>query len=163
MTKKITITVDGKTFEAAVDEAVIANLCKQKSELWFPYNGSKAFYISEDGVVNTSLRWGDDDLHTHKLNHIFKTEAEADNKLAIINAEYIVRKRIHELNDGWVPDWGSGENNYHIMYDYFKNRFYAMAISYRKMLPNWMYIKTDELAEQLIKELPNELELILTQ
>ena len=83
-------------------------------------------------------------------------------KLAVINAEYTVRKRIHELNDGWVPDWSSESQQKCYVYvhkEVLKRNFYY----YSKYVPNWMYLKSDELTKQLIAELPDELSIILNQ
>ena len=164
--KSITITVDGKSFEAQIDEATLDNLCKPSNELWFPEDGTKAWFISALRCVAVSTCWSattESDLHKHKLGHIFKTKEEAVHKLAVIDAEYTVRKRIHELNDGWVPDWDK-DKEIRKYYVYLNRGTLDLECSlYSKFKPNWMYLKSDELANQLIAELPVELNLILNQ
>ena len=163
--KSITITVDGNSFEAQIDEATLTNLCKPSNELWFPEDGTKAWCISSTGEICASIDWLVDDkydLYKHKLGHIFKTKEEAEHKLAVIDAEYAVRNRIHQLNNGWTPDW-SNEDEYKYQVYLYKGKLQVDYSLYSKFKPNWMYLKSDELTKQLIAELPDELNLILNQ
>ena len=86
---------------------------------------------------------------------VFQTEAEAQKYADYIKAEETIRKAIAEANEGWLPDWSN----------YDKSKF-VIALTYGKIdvrefradkyLPNFMYIKSKQLAKQLIRDYEQE-------
>lgn len=156
---------DGTIVNAEMHDDELTKLCKKEEVMWFPENGEEAWYVDAHGDVEAMTGWrksSNYEMFSHKLGHIFKTKEEAEKHLTLIDAKYLVRKRIAELNDGWVPDWNEVDQK---KYTITRNNADLVINTghYSKIQPNWMYLKSRELAKQLIKELEPELRLILEE
>ena len=87
---------------------------------------------------------------------VFKTAEEAEKYAEYIKAEETIRKAIAEANEGWVPNWDTYELKC-VIGAGFKTK-YIKVLTYieDKLFPNFMYIKSKELAETLMKEYKEE-------
>jgi hypothetical protein len=87
-----------------------------------------------------------------------EAEKERDYRAALTK----VKRRIAELNEGWVPDWSNGSQKYSIFYTHARGCVSADWGCYVKYTNNGLYLKDRSLALQLIEEMPEELKLVLT-
>ena len=64
--------------------------------------------------------------------------------------EYIFRKEIEYLNDGWIPCWNDKkQKKYHFCWNNILKRIYLSYVTTEKLLPEWVYIKEDKIDEAL--------------
>ena len=123
------------------------------------YNGDTRDYTEKQDFI---------DNYNYITGNYFKSkeEAEASNINEVIKATAKVKNRIAELNDGWGPDWeDTDERRWFVYYDFTDNNmdYGNMWNNTHKQLEKWKYLKSEELAQQLIREMPEELELMLKQ
>jgi hypothetical protein len=90
---------------------------------------------------------------------IYKKREECQAVVNQKNATIAVEKRVDELNDGWVPDWSdSKEYKNYISYNCFN---FCFSIGWSKFSnTNKFYLKDQESAELIIKEMGKELRLM---
>lgn len=131
-------------------------LNKQTQEInyWQPDVGNfeKYFYVNQIGDIKHNYA----NATEIKRYRVFKTEEEAKRYAEYIKAEETLRKAIAEANEGWVPNWDTYEVKY-VIGAGFKIK-YIKVLTYieDKLFPNFMYIKSKELAETLMKEYKEE-------
>ena len=132
---------------------------KEKPEWWEPKDGEKVYYVDINGDILTSKRWNCmDDENIIKQNNTFKTKEEAKKEMNLRIVKYRVKKRIWELNDGEFIRFKDNEENW--SFDLNNEKIRIISWYGCKFYPNWQYLKTEKLAEQLVKEMYNELLLI---
>ena len=84
---------------------------------------------------------------------MFKTREEAEKYAEYVKAEETLRRVIAEANEGWLPDWSNDDSlKYKILYRCDLDRLSLDSYSVSKLISNFMYIKSKELAEKLMKE-----------
>ena len=142
---------------------------RPESNLFFePEKGETYYFINEGGVwslVNDS----DYDDAIIKTNIVFKTKEEAEKELLRRQAKIRVIKEIARLNDGWdvKEHWGNNLIEkyliayYHIAYYHETSKLTVSSAFNFKTLDNNLYLKTRELAEQLIETHSDDLKLML--
>lgn len=90
----------------------------------------------------------------------YETEKEAikerDKRLAIVR----VNDAILSLNEWWKPDWKDDEEKYSIIYERKYDGFAIANNSYSQRDLSISYMKSEEIAEQIIKEHQEDLKLI---
>lgn len=126
---------------------------------WKPKQGDTVYYVTYSGNIN--------DLY-YKINYkvdeniyrVFKTKEEAERYAEYVKAEETLKRVIAEANEGWLPSWGGCVNNYFIRL-YNNNLDYVCYIT-TKVLPTFMYIKSDILCNKLIKEYEKEFKTYLS-
>lgn len=127
-------------------------------------NGDNYYYIDFYGKVESGDEYESESLCDDllEIGNIFTTLDSAYDKLDKIKATEKVKKRIYELNDGWKPDWnGDCNSKYFFEYDYYYDKIEINACYILKSIDNALYLKSYELAEQLINELEKELKIML--
>lgn len=126
----------------------------QAINYWQPdvVNFEKYFYVNQIGDIKHDCA-NDNSIKRYR---IFKTEEEAKRYAKYIKAEETLRKAIAEANEGWVPNWDTYELKC-VIGAGFKTK-YIKVLTYKedKLFPNFMYIKSKELAETLMKEYKEE-------
>ena len=128
-----------------------------KEEKQFPQKGDKYYYINTEGEINSSNASDSDGRF-----QAFRTKEEAQNFYNLECARKRVRDEIKRLNDGWIPDWESlNESKYFIRL--IHNKISIDSYKYSKDLDNSMYLKSEDLAEELILTHKLDLFLILGQ
>ena len=108
--------------------------------------------------------WVNDEIDDTRLHtgNVYLTKQDAQKALTKLKATALVKKRIAELNEGWVPDWeDDDEYAYFIVYNSFWLKLDIDFNSIFKTLDNSLYLKSYKLVQQLIDEMPNELKLML--
>ena len=126
-------------------------------------NGDNYYYIDFYGKVESGDEWESESLCEDllEIGNIFTSLDSAYDKLDKIKATEKVKKRIYELNDGWTPNWNDAEEyKYHICSYHNEIITYNIVLK-TKSLDNCFYLKSRELAEQLISELEKELKIML--
>jgi hypothetical protein len=133
---------------------------KQKTvKRWRAEKGRSYWYIENNGVIysakDSKSIW---DNFFYSTGCYFKTKEEAEayrDKLIKIQA---IKDRIADLNGGWNIKVGLSaafcfgvEDNFIIV------KFISFGI---KTAPDWMYFKSKEIGEQLMKEFGNDLFLL---
>ena len=123
---------------------------------WQPKQGDTLYYVTYSGNINTSYN----SKVNENIYRVFKTKEEAERYAEYVKAEETLKRVIAEANEGWLPDWGGSVANYNI-------RVYNNKIDYTyyyttKLLPTFMYIKSESLCLKLIKEYEKEFKTYLS-
>ncbi len=97
----------------------------------------------------------------YNIGNYYQTEEEAikerDKRLAIVK----VNDKIMELNEWWIENWDNRrQEKWYIMYNNDKKLFESGYNTYTNEWTLLSRIKSEEIAEQIIKEFPDELKLI---
>ena len=124
-----------------------------------PKNGEKAYLITTDGKVIKDYSWYKD-FNRRIINQgsVFKTKEEAENEVKLREAKCRVKQRIWELNGGKFIGFKNDSNNW--SFELREELIIAKTWCSSKFYPNWQYLKSKELAEQLIEEMRDDLLLI---
>lgn len=117
---------------------------------WKPKQGDTLYYVTYSGNINTSYN----SKVNEKIYRVFKTKEEAERYAEYVKAEETLKRVIAEANEGWLPGWNGSVKNYNI-------RLYNNNIDYTyyytsKLLPTFMYIKSESLCIKLIEEYEKE-------
>lgn len=123
----------------------------------FPSKGDNYyFYTSSKGVICSNIATSDD----LRIN-VFKSKEEADNAYNKAVAIEKVKRRLLELQGDWKPDWCNGdEEKVYISYYHYEGVFEPGVIYFSQSLDEFPYIKSEHIAETIIKEMEVELKLI---
>ena len=117
---------------------------------WQPEEANRYYYVNYLGLVGSASY--DKNYHKDKLRYrIFKTQKEAEKYAEYIKAEETLRRVIAEGNAGWLPDWTNNDEHNYVVVLYMDD-LKVFTYESTKYLPNFMYIKSIELAEKLMKE-----------
>ena len=117
---------------------------------WQPKEGNMYYNVTNLGVVGSSCYA--QNYHKDKVRYrVFKTRKEAEKYAEYVKAEETLRRVIAEVNEGWLPDWTNKDEHKYVVALYMDdlNTFKHATTKYQ---PNFMYIKSEELAEKLMKE-----------
>lgn len=118
---------------------------------WKPAEGDNFFYV--DAWGSTRQGFANDD-YTPRYR-IFKTQEEAQAYLEYVKAEEALKAEIARLNEGWWPDWNN--NNQIKCFIYLGNHLDWSSCFTNKRQPNFTYLKSRTLANQLIQTHSKEL------
>lgn len=132
-----------------------------------PWRADKHEYYYFIDTVGGVIRYcGDDrddgDEYNYLTSNYFRTEAEAqaykDYQLALGR----VRHAIISANEGWKIDWkDDSQIKYQIYYSNYENKFIVYKVtSSQDVNGKYSYCRTKEIAEQIIKDHHNDLEII---
>jgi len=117
-------------------------LVEKKDELpktWEELMTVSGYWVGED---SDKIK-GDEDIYCNYLNkNIFPTEEEAKASIALAQLCQL-RDR---YNDGWKPDWESGDYKYCIFFGY-ENLIVSSITSVRRVLA----FKSEELADKFLE------------
>lgn len=142
-------------------KSVVGERKKQKTI----YNlecGDFYYYITSDGIVTkTTWRNSGHDFKCLSIGNIYLTQEDAEKALDKLKATAKVKKRIAELNDGWMPDWNNNDDKWYIYYQYEDSKLDFDWYISPKVIDSSLYLKFGRLAERLIEEMPNELKTML--
>ena len=126
---------------------------------WQPNKLDRYFYIHPTNQIHTALTYYDEDIKYR----VFKTREEAEKYAEYVKAEETLRRAIAEANEGWLPNWSNdGPLKYKILYRCDLDRLSIDSYSVSKLIPNFMYIKSRELAEKLMYEYEAEFKTYLS-
>lgn len=154
-----------KGLEVEITDEQLDELIKErenKGKFWKPEYGEDYWHADLDGVLDYKPWTGDEfDLRRYNTGNCFKTQSEAEEKLKYNDAVIAVNVKIRELNDGWKPDW-SDEDQYqfHIFFNYYSSKFSVAENSQVTEFSILNFVKSKEIANQVIEECAEELEII---
>ena len=129
---------------------------------WQPKEDDAYYYVTYLG--NISRSWYTRNFQGNKTRYrVFKTKEEAQKYAEYVKAEETLRRVIAEVNAGWLPDWNNDDSpKYIILYRCDLGRLRTDSYRGSKLLPNFMYIKSKELAEKLKEEYEAEFKTYLS-
>lgn len=139
-------------------------LFKESKMPWRAEKGGDYFCVAD----TTNLKKHTDnrerrDEFRYSVGNCFATKDEAHTSLARQIATGKVRLAILEANDGWVIDWSDDDTDkFWIEHSHDKDCFgFKVDSNSGWQSPNMLpFIKSDEIAEQIIKDYKPELKLI---
>lgn len=121
---------------------------------WQPKETNSYYYVNYLGSVGSASY--DKNYHKDKLRYrVFKTIEETEKYAEYVKAEETLRRVIAEANEGWLPDWTNKDEHKYVVVLCIDdlNIFKYETTKYQ---PNFMYIKSKELAEKLMEEYEEE-------
>lgn len=154
--------------ELKLEQLKLEQLKLEEEESKFKYDDpmkwEKVWYlISSGGVVHSEVGAGSCVDAVVLMGNFYKTRHQAYVALEVKIAQAKIVKRITELNEGWVPDWEDrDQSKFSVIYNTIRGLTLSNHYS-NKNKSNNLYLKSPDLAKTLISELPDELELVLTQ
>ncbi len=122
----------------------------------FPGNGDEYYYYTSVGTLcsNTAAEY---ELRVN----VYKTEEEADKAYNKAVALEKVKRRLLELQGDWKPNWKYGEEaKVHINYHHYSGMFMPEETHYTQNLVDFPYMKDKDVANTIINEFSNELNLV---
>lgn len=149
------ITLNGKKYVEYIEP-------EKKYKRWRADHFDPYFIIDIDWSIQSYFEeWDKEDNFLYSIHNYFQTEKEAikerDKRLAIFR----VNDAILSLNEWWKPDWKDDyEEKYSIIYEYQYNSFSIANNSYTKRDLSISYMKSEEIADKIIKEHQEDLKLI---
>lgn len=138
------------------------NRPKHTINYWHPENNDVYFYVDTSGEIRDNRHYS---TSSNKRYRVFKTNEEAKKYADYVKAEETLRKAIAEANNGWLPNWDAKNtySNFCIMFSNSEPGYiYTDSYYATKIYPNFMYIKSKELASKLIKYYEKEFITYLT-
>ena len=156
---KTTITINGITKEIELTEEQAKMFEKREFKRWRAPKNDSYLYVADCDYIGKTFEWGEKyDGYRYSTGNYFKTRGEAEKYRDTLLATQRVNDRIMKLNEGWVADWDDVvQQKWIIEYDcgfrcdYWTTTRNSLTLS---------YMKSFEIAEQIIKEFPKELKLI---
>ena len=132
-------------------------------EVEVPEDIGNYYFVSECGAITLlkDVFFSEGYEKVYQRGLAFKTKEEAeqfDKERILINRAKDWAKK---YNEGWKPDWGDfSKYNHAVTYDYCE-KFYVKSYSCVNFLSKLPYFKTEEIAEQFIKEFGDEIKEVL--
>ena len=115
---------------------------------WQPRTAENLYYVNYLGHV-AEANYTENYQGDKTRYRVFKTREEAEKYAEYVKAEETLRRGIAEANEGWLPDWDGWEAKYGVTLD--KGSLRESYFEKAKYFPNFMYIKSEELAKKLMK------------
>lgn len=149
------ITINGKKYVEYIEP-------EKEYKRWRADHFDPYFIIDIDWSIQSYFEeWDKEDNFLYSIHNYFQTEKEAikerDKRIAIVR----VNDAILSLNEWWKPDWKDDyEEKYSIIYEYQYNSFSIANNSYTKRDLSISYMKSEEIADKIIKEHQEDLKLI---
>lgn len=136
---------------------------KKSYEVEVPEDIEGYYYAGESGdidlVEDTFYDIYYEGLYQRGL--VFETEEEAEKYDKERILLFKLHKWVEEHNGGWTLDWQKGAPKYFIMFNMGTREFRVGADCYCRVFTKLPYFKTEELAEQFIKEFGDEIKEVL--
>lgn len=129
---------------------------------WQPKEGEYLYYVDYLGRIRQS-NYTDTYQADETRYRVFKTKEEAEKYAEYIKAEETLKRVIAEANAGIVLDWtASNLIKYYINLDTTRDSLSYISSYVLKSQASFMYIKSKELAEKLMKEYEAEFKTYLS-
>ena len=129
---------------------------------WQPEESERYYYVDSQGLIPSATKYNI--TQRDKVRYrVFKTEEEAEKYAEYIKAEETLKRVIAEANAGIVLDWtASNLVKYYINLDTTRDSLSYISSYVLKSQASFMYIKSKELAEKLMKEYEAEFKTYLS-
>jgi hypothetical protein len=122
--------------------------------------GSGYWVILDNGnVVATQDIRSTQDQYFYDTGNYYSTEEEAEQALSNQRKVIEMRKWLKEQQGDWKPDFTMIEEKYRIVERFDINKFIICNDCEYKHAPNWKYIKSGEIANQMITKFGEDLHL----
>ena len=130
---------------------------------WQPRTAENLYYMNYLGHV-AEANYTENYQGDKTRYRVFKTKEEAKRYAEYVKAEETLRRVIAEGNEGWLPNWAKNDEYKYviILYRCDLDRLSIDSFSVSKLISNFMYIKSKELAEKLMKEYKAEFKTYLS-
>ena len=115
---------------------------------WQPRTAENLYYVNYLGHI-AEANYTENYQGDKTRYRVFKTKEEAKRYAEYVKAEETLRRIIAEVNEGWLPDWYGKEAKYVIGFVFKPKYIKVLTYVEDKLFPNFMYIKSKELAEKL--------------
>lgn len=164
---KLPVTIKDQTIEVDIPEEklIAAGWKKPVSKgRWKPQVNERYYFVTSYGDVDAYSFCKDfNDTSILATSIVHKTREEAEKALERQKAIIRVNDRIDELNEGWEPAWVDDQEKYEFLQYrgcWTKANFVVdTVINYEN--PRLLnYCKSEEVAEQIIKECEADLKVI---
>ena len=121
------------------------------------------FYVDETGIIyKLSVYVKAEQIKILNRGLAFKTREEAERYDKERILLFKMHKRAEEHNGDWVPNWNDFTKKKHsIVYDHDFEKFYTHSNFYNVYLSKLPLFKSEEIAEQFIKEFGDEIKEVL--
>ena len=129
---------------------------------WQPRTAENLYYVNYLGHI-AEANYTENYQWDKTRYRVFKTKEEAKRYTEYVKAEETLRRAIAGANAGWLPNWDNDDSlKYVILCRFDVGRLVIVSYSVSKLLPNFMCIKSKELAEKLMKEYKAEFKTYLS-
>ena len=128
---------------------------------WQPRTAENLYYVNYLGHL-AEANYTENYQGDKTRYRVFKTREEAEKYAEYVKAEETLRRVIAEANEGWLPDWSNYKVKYVIGFAFKPKYIKVLTYVDDKLFPNFMYIKSNELAEKLMKEYQGEFKTYLS-
>ena len=118
---------------------------------WQPRTAENLYYVNYLGHI-AEANYTENYQGDKTRYRVFKTKEEAKRYAEYVKAEETLRRVIAEVNEGYVPNWTYDRYKYVVGIEQRTGYIKVLHYTYDKLFPSFMYIKSRELAEKLIKE-----------
>ena len=127
----------------------LVNEPKPVINYWQPELHEVHWYVNMYNITACNIIISSKDIENGTFR-VFKTEIEAQKYAEYIKAEETLRKAIAEANEGWIPDWSPDSSKFVV--GIVQRAGYLKVLQYNedKLFPNFMYIKSRKIANNLI-------------
>lgn len=96
-----------------------------------------------------------------KYVNVYRTEKEAEKARDIAFAKQRLKYAIEVANEGWTPDWK--DDNYKYCFTLYSGTIYIDHFLGYKHQPTYMYMKSKQIAEHILKEHEADIKLIFSE
>jgi len=130
---------------------------------WEPSLKEQYFSFSDEGLTSSFNQGTFFDEWKISRGEAFRTfeECDLDHKRKCLTKKYL--DFLHELNDGWIPDWENEmEDKYGGFYCNYMKEYQVAYYSSSQEVPSKFFIKKDFIKEIKDKFTEAELKLIIT-
>ena len=118
---------------------------------WQPRTAENLYYVNYLGHL-AEANYTENYQGDKTRYRVFKTKEEAKRYAEYVKAEETLRRIIAEVNEGYVPNWTYDRYKYVVGIEQRTGYIKVLQYTHDKLFPSFMYIKSKELAEKLIKE-----------
>ncbi len=103
------------------------------------------YFICSDGDVKSARACENEyEFRAFELGNMYQTKEQAQKSLEQQKAYMRLVRKIHELNDGWIPDWGNNEQNkYSLYFNHHEGFVSFIRIIYCPSLPDELLFRTE--------------------
>ena len=148
------ITLNGKKYVEYIEP-------EKEYKRWRADHFDPYFIIDIDWSIQSYFEeWDKEDNFLYSIHNYFQNEKEAikerDKRIAIVR----VNDAILSLNEWWKPDFEKYNVKYTVYYDTTEYKFIVESYCYNLSSFTIYYMKSEEVAKQIIKEHQEDLKLI---
>ena len=122
---------------------------------WQPRTAENLYYVNYLGHV-AETNYTENYQWDKTRYRVFKTKEEAKRYTEYVKAEETLRRVIAEANAGWLPDWTNNDDEHKYIVVLCMDDSKVFIYVEDKLFPNFMYIKSKELAEKLMLQYDEE-------